>query len=269
MPTRTPNIANRTANKFEPKLDDKLPTDIFFHYFFLEAKTETLPHSHMWGQLHIIKQGVLEMEVDQQIMVCPASYAIWTPANQIHRAFNRGDIEYCAINIALNLSKNLPGQACMIPLTPLIRALIDDLVERKTTAVLSEEDKCMGYVLMERLAKANIIDNYLPSTCDKLLAPILAQLQENPADDSSLATWAKRVFSTERTLTRRFKKELNMSFNDWRQRAKLVKAIILLKESISINEIAFELGYSQGSSFIKMFRKLTGVTPDQFRKLNS
>ncbi|MDD9194725.1 helix-turn-helix domain-containing protein [Aliivibrio sp. S3MY1] len=42
----------------------------------------------------------------------------------------------------------------------------------------------------------------------------------------------------------------------------------LLKESISINEIAYQLGYSQGSSFIKMFRKHTGVTPEQFRKQN-
>lgn len=268
MPFRTLNIANATERKFLPQLERELPTELFFHYFFLEAKTETLPHSHVWGQLHLIRQGVLEMEVDQQKMVCPASYAIWTPAHQMHRAYNRNDMEYCAFNIALDQSKNLPAHACMIPLTPLIRALVDDLIERKTTAVLSEEDKCMGYILMERLAKARPIENYLPSTDDKLLAPILTQLQENPADSSSLATWAKRVFSTERTLTRRFQKELNMSFNDWRQRAKLTKAMTLLSESLSINEIAFELGYSQGSSFIKMFRKLTGVTPEQFRKLN-
>lgn len=57
-----------------------------------------------------------------------------------------------------------------------------------------------------------------------------------------------------------------MSFNDWRQRAKLAKAMVLLKDAISINEIAYQLGYSQGSSFIKMFRKHTGVTPEQFRK---
>lgn len=266
MPFRTLNIANPTDRTFMPKLDESLPTDVFFHYFFLEAQTETLPHSHTWGQLHLIKQGVLEMEVDKQKMVCPANYAIWTPAHQKHRAFNRNDVEYCAINIALSISQGLPSHACMIPLTPLLRAIIDDLVERNTTAVVTEEDKCLSYVLMERLAKTNPIENYLPSTEDKLLAPILAKLQENPADDSSLATWAKRVFSTERTLARRFQKELKMSFNDWRQRAKLVKAMALLKESISINEIAFQLGYSQGSSFIKMFRKLTGVTPDQFRK---
>ncbi|MBE8566504.1 AraC family transcriptional regulator [Vibrio sp. OPT20] len=268
MPFTTENIANTTGNTFMPRLDETLPTDVFFHYFFLEAQTETLPHSHAWGQLHLIKQGVLEIEVDKQKMVCPANYAIWTPAQQQHRAFNRSDVEYCAINIALSISPSLPKQACMIPLTPLLRAIIDDLVERKTTAVLTEEDRCLSHVLMERLAKTEPIENYLPSSDDKLLAPILAHLQENPSDNSSLAMWATRVFSTERTIARRFQKELRMSFNDWRQRAKLVKAMALLKESISINEVAFQLGYSQGSSFIKMFRKLTGVTPEQFRKQN-
>ncbi len=57
------------------------------------------------GQLHIIKQGVLEMEVEKQKMICPASYAIWTPANKVHQAFNRNDLEYCAINVSTNLCK--------------------------------------------------------------------------------------------------------------------------------------------------------------------
>ncbi len=266
MPFRTPNIANMTDKKFLPQLDESLPTDVFFHYFFLEAKTETLSHSHPWGQLHLIKQGRLEMEVDKQKMFCPANYAIWTPAHLLHRAFNHNDVEYCAINIEFELSQKLPTSACMFPLTPLLRAIVDDLVERQTTEVLSTEDKYLSHVLIERLSKTNPIENYLPFTDDKLLAPILMQLQENPADDSSLEIWAKRVFSTERTLARRFQKELKMSFNDWRQRAKLAKAMVLLKDAISINEIAYQLGYSQGSSFIKMFRKHTGVTPEQFRK---
>ncbi len=266
MSFRTVNIANTTDKKFMPKLVESLPTDVFFHYFFLEAQTETLTHSHAWGQLHLIKQGVLEMEVEQQKMICPANYAIWTPAHQKHKAFNRNDIEYCAINISQELSSALPERSCMIPLVPLLRSIIDDLVDRKITTILAEEDRCLSYVLMNRLARITPIESYLPSSNDKLLAPILEHLQQNPDDDSSLSIWAARVFSTERTLARRFQKELRMSFNDWRQRAKLVRALALLQEPILINEIAFQLGYSQGSSFIKMFRKLTGVTPEQFRK---
>ncbi|WP_394128012.1 AraC family transcriptional regulator [Vibrio hepatarius] len=266
MPFRTLNIANPTDKQFMPKMDEKLPTDVFFHYFFLEAQTETLPHTHEWGQLHLIKQGVFEMKVGQQKMVCPATYAIWTPPHQQHQAFNRNNIEYCAINIAQDLCHRLPDHACMLSLTPLLRAIIDDLIDRNTTAIHSKEDKCLSYVLMERLAHTPLIENYLPSTEDKLLSPILTYLQENPSDNASLSEWASRVFSTERTLARRFQKELNMSFNNWRQRAKLAKAIILLKEPLTVNEIAYQLGYSQGSSFIKMFRQLTGVTPEQFRK---
>jgi len=259
-------MPNRTVKKFMPKLEKQLPTDVFFHYFYFEAKTETLPHSHDWGQLHIIKQGVLEMEVERQKMICPASYAIWTPAQKVHQAFNRNDLEYCAINVSENLCRQLPKEACMIPLTPLLSSIISDLTSRNTTSILSEEDKCLSYVLMSRLAQAESINNFLPVTSHKLLQPIIEQLQTEPTDPTSLTEWAKRVFSTERTLARHFQKELKMSFNEWRQRAKLVKSMELLKQPISINEIAFQLGYSQGSSFIKMFKKLTGITPDQYRK---
>ncbi len=266
MSSETLNISNLTTKHFSPELYENLPTEVFVHYFFIEGQTKTMPHSHKWGQLHLIKQGVLEMEVEQQKMICPASYAIWTPANKVHRAFNRDDIEYCAINIAVELSDKFSDSACMIPLTPLLSAIINDLIDRDVTRIDTTEDKYLSYILIERLVKAKPIYNYLPVTENKLIVPILSHLEKHPDDNSTLEVWAKRVFSTKRTLARHFRKDLKISFNDWRQRARLVKAIELLNEPISINEIAYQLGYSQGSSFIKMFRKLTGITPEQFRK---
>ena len=74
------------------------------------------------------------------------------------------------------------------------------------------------------------------------------------------------MFSTERTLTRRFQKQLRMSFNEWRQRLKVVTALQLLKKNDSINQVAFLLGYSDASAFIKMFRRHTGLTPAVYRQ---
>jgi AraC-like DNA-binding protein len=259
-------MIEKASKCFMPIIATLLPSQVSFHYYSLEAKTQTLPHSHTWGQLHLIKQGLLEMEVEQKKLISPASYAIWTPANKTHRAFNRTDIEYCAINICEKLSSKLPNQPCMIPLTPMLDAIISDFIERKITVIEAKEDRYLAYILIERLAQAAPITNYLPVSEHRLLKPILTALEQDPADNKSLCEWAKQVFTCERTLARRFRSELNMSFNDWRQRAKLVKALSLLKQAISINEIAFQLGYSQGSSFIKMFRKMTGVTPQQYRE---
>ncbi len=142
----------------------------------------------------------------------------------------------------------------MIPLTPLLSSIIHDLTSRSTTSILSEEDKCLSYVLMNRLAQTTPINNFLPMSTHKLLLPIIEQLQAEPTDTTSLSEWAKRVFSTERTLARHFQKELKMSFNEWRQRAKLVKSMTLLKQPISINEIAFQLGYSKAHHLLRCLR---------------
>ncbi|MGO1189591.1 helix-turn-helix domain-containing protein [Vibrio casei] len=246
---------------FMPKLVDQLPSTVFIHYFHIAGGTETLPHQHNWGQIHLIKQGVLEMEVNGRKMVSPAGYAIWTPANVLHRAFNRRDVEYCAINIDIARSGGLPNEACMIALPSLVLAIIDDLTTRQVDKIESHQDKCLTDVLLERLANAHKVDDFLPTTQDALLQPILRALEDNPADDRSLSDWAKSVFSTERTLTRRFQKQLRMSFNEWRQRLKVVTALQLLKKNDSINQVAFLLGYSDASAFIKMFRRHTGLTP--------
>ena len=259
-------MIEKASKHFMPIIATHLPSKVSFHYYSLQAKTQTLPHSHTWGQLHLIQQGLLEMEVEKKKLISPASYAIWTPAHKTHRAFNRTNIDYCAINICEQFSSKLPKHPCMIPLTPMLNTIINDFIERKITVIEAKEDRYLAYVLIDRLAQAAPITNYLPVSEDRLLKPILIALEQDPADNKNLCEWAKQVFSTERTLARRFQSELHMSFNDWRQRAKLVKALSLLKQAISINEIAFQLGYSQGSAFIKMFRKMTGVTPQQYRE---
>lgn len=251
---------------FMPKLVEQLPSSVFVHYFHIAGGTETMTHQHDWGQVHLIKQGVLEMEVNGRKMVSPAGFAIWTPAQIPHRAFNRQDIEYCAINIDVSRSQHLPSQACMIALPPLVLAIIDDLVARKVDKIESHQDTCLTDVLLERLASAHQVDDFLPTTTDPLLQPILAELEANPANNCPLSEWAKRVFTTERTLHRRFQKHLRMSFNEWRQRLKVVTALQLLKQPDSISQVAYQLGYSDASAFIKMFRKHTGLTPSAYRQ---
>lgn len=257
---------NTTNTTFMPKLVEQLPSAVFVHYFHIAGGTETMTHQHEWGQVHLIKQGVLEMEVNGRKMVSPAGFAIWTPAQIPHRAFNRQDIEYCAINIDISHSHRLPNQACMIALPPLVLAIIDDLVARKVDKIETHQDTCLVDVLLERLASAHKVDDFLPTTQDSLLQPILAELEANPANNCPLSEWAKRVFTTERTLHRRFQKHLRMSFNEWRQRLKVVTALQLLKQPDSISQVAYQLGYSEASAFIKMFRKHTGLTPAVYRQ---
>lgn len=62
------------------------------------------------------------------------------------------------------------------------------------------------------LVRAGHADSYLPDSTDRQLEPIPQATRLGPADTTTLQQWAERVHGTERTLTRRFRAELGMSF---------------------------------------------------------
>ncbi|WP_419178196.1 helix-turn-helix domain-containing protein [Pseudomonas plecoglossicida] len=95
---------------------------------------------------------------------------------------------------------------------------------------------------------------------------MLEALHLEPGDNRPLDEWASVVHSTERTLSRRCKRDLGMSFVEWRQRLRLVRALSMLEDGIPVQAVALELGYSSSSAFIAMFHRMIGSTPDEFRK---
>jgi len=57
-----------------------------------------------------------------------------------------------------------------------------------------------------------------------------------------------------------------MPLSEWRQRLRTVEAMKRLDSGIKVESIALDLGYASASSFIAMFKKLMGVTPDEYRR---
>ncbi|MFC6671466.1 helix-turn-helix domain-containing protein [Marinobacterium aestuariivivens] len=90
--------------------------------------------------------------------------------------------------------------------------------------------------------------------------------RSEPRRQPLLAELAQSVHSTERTLLRRCQRDLGMSLAEWRQRLRVVRAMPRLEAGDTVENIAHDLGYSTASSFIAMFRRLMGVTPDDYRR---
>lgn len=71
-------------------------------------------------------------------------------------------------------------------------------------------------------------------------------------------------------LDRLFKAELNMSVAHFIREKKIAKAQKQLRTtSMSISEIAFQEGYTNLSNFTEAFKRITGMTPQEYRKKNT
>lgn len=92
-------------------------------------------------------------------------------------------------------------------------------------------------------------------------------LQETGARDISLETLATKAGLERRTFLRRFRKATGMTTSEYGQRLRVSKACELLQFSgQSVDQIAWETGYADPGSFRKIFSRLVGLTPGEYRR---
>ena len=78
---------------------------------------------------------------------------------------------------------------------------------------------------------------------------------------------AEAVGLSPKYLSRLFKARAGTGFNTYKLRVRMDKARELLSETAgNVDQISYGLGYQNPESFIRMFKKMTGLTPTHFRR---
>lgn len=242
------------------------PQTLRFCEAHLAAMTDLEEEWHEWGQLAVIHSGLMELSIEGQSVIAPPGFGVWIPPRARHYSYNHQPLDFGTLNLSAEWSRDMPATPCVLELSPLVQAIMTHFRQNALAVPVEATDLHLAQVLIEQLLRCPRQQRYLPTSEDRQLAPVLRALEQQPADNRSLAQWARLVHSTERTLSRRCQRELGMSFSQWRQRLRFLHALPLLEQHISIKEIALELGYSSSSAFITMFQSLSGTTPERYRR---
>ncbi|GAA3928253.1 GlxA family transcriptional regulator [Litoribacillus peritrichatus] len=102
---------------------------------------------------------------------------------------------------------------------------------------------------------------------DKAILKAQHYLQTHYAQPVSVSQLAALSCLTERTFLRHFVQATRHKPNDYLQRLRIQKACDLIESSAATFEtIAMDVGYEDNSAFRKTFRKITGLTPSEFKR---
>ena len=92
-------------------------------------------------------------------------------------------------------------------------------------------------------------------------------IRENYKKNLTLESVAQQVYISPYYLSHLFKEELGITFVEYLTKVRIDEAKRLLKDSsMSIVAIALEVGYQDASYFSKVFKKVVGLSPNQYRK---
>lgn len=113
------------------------------------------------------------------------------------------------------------------------------------------------------------IDNQKLEDKLKRLKPILNYIDINFQKDIDLKKASQMVNLSYYHFSRHFKKVIGQSFTEYLNFIRVLEAKkLLLTSDLNISEIAYQVGYSNVSSFNRAFKKINGITPGEFERAN-
>ena len=93
-------------------------------------------------------------------------------------------------------------------------------------------------------------------------------IEEHYTEGLSLGQVAKAVNTSLFYFCKLFKKTLNINFTEYVSRIRTEKAKnLLLNRNLRVSEIAFEVGFQSLTHFNRVFKKVVGESPSEYRSL--
>jgi len=133
------------------------------------------------------------------------------------------------------------------------------------------------HLLDERNQKKKLIGGQYESSTitDRAMTSILRKLDQEMQqkfwykDNISLDALAKRLGVNKHQLSQVINQGKGITFTEYINKLRIDESIRLLNEhpDLSIKEVYFEVGYANKTSFYTHFKRLTGMTPTEFKAL--
>ncbi|MDE2201092.1 MAG: helix-turn-helix transcriptional regulator [Burkholderiaceae bacterium] len=228
----------------------------------MDANTRFPRHTHPWAQVAYSHNSVLRVQAGDTAWVVPPSRAIWIPPGVEHEVWVVEAAFLRTLYADPSVVTGALAQCRVMEVSPLLRELIAAMDVRQPLPPAREQ--ALAALILDELRRSAPLPLDLPMPADKRLRALCERVMADPGTPLTFDALAQGVGASTRTLARRFKEELGVSFSQWRQQAVLASAIPLMSRGMPLAQVAQTLGYSSQSAFSAMFRRAFGQSPSAF-----
>lgn len=244
------------------------PTIVAEASAFSDADNAPVPkmHTHPTGQLSLVINGSLELQLENGIVTVPTHCAVWLPPALIHNITIKAGSRTVSYFIGADYLKELPRKAAVFMLNSMTMELIVFYSRRWMYGRSEAEMGRIAAVILDELKVAYQLPHaYTLVPAHPLLQRIALEFQDPAKVDWKMPDWAKFAHMSGRSLSRLVQAETSLTFNDWRLRHIFVRAASSIMQGRTVEETAYDAGYRDASAFIAAFRRFFGTTPGKFR----
>ncbi len=215
--------------------------------------------------LTIVLEGTLQYKIDGTPITLGAGDALLISKGMLRaRDATSEKIDYISFNFHAEEAPDLPllMQGAVQNETKLMIAACDEIAKRHP----------LGYEETATLLLSAILrsfkDNLQDTTVTPLTAKIVRYLHKNLAQRITLSDIGKMTFFSPVYCDTVFKKDMGVSIIDYLLGKRIAEAKKLLIEgTFSLSEIAQQSGFEDSNYFSRVFKKRTGYTPTEYKKI--
>jgi len=136
-----------------------------------------------------------------------------------------------------------------------------ELEESETTRGM---DKLCRELVMEYTTEIKALHKH--NRCSQLVKDCCQYVKDNLREKISVGDVAEAMHFSESYITHKFREEMGMTIKEYLLLERVNEAQVMLAGQKGLSQISDELCFASQSHFTATFKKLTGRTPNQYRK---
>jgi AraC-like DNA-binding protein len=218
-------------------------------------------HRHDRDQLLYAIRGVMTIQAMDSLWTVPPSFGLLIPAGVGHALRMDTDVEMRTLYFRPGLLPVPDGQCQLRSVSPLLRELIVRATHIEPPYAPDSAQARIMQVIVDEVGAQQTFALSLRMPSDKRLLDLCQHVLKHMDQSESVRQLGHRVGLSERSILRLFPQQTGVTFQTWRQQARLMRAFVLAEAQWPLKTIASELGYSSSAAFAKMFRKVFGCAP--------